>query len=159
MEQERKANSVLIFFAGAVCGGLAVVLWMLIPFSESAPSAVATTTGTPGLPKDESGLVVVRDQAAGATSIVASVAVPMPGVWVTVREVSGDTLGNVLGAARARVPQDNLEISLLRDTMSGGRYAIVLYRDDGDDQFDLSKDSIFVDFETGKSVVAPFSTR
>ena len=106
----------------------------------------------------ESGTVSVVDQLAGDSVIVESVTVPPPGVWVAVREIIGDDLGNVLGAARVSAPGTNVSISLLRVTEPGQRYAIQLYRDNGDNSFDLSADSVYVDVDTGERVVAFFTT-
>jgi hypothetical protein len=56
------------------------------------------------------------------------------------------------------MPVENLEINLLRETLPGHPYAVVLYRDDGDDLFDHEADSVYVDFDTGEPVVSPFNT-
>jgi hypothetical protein len=149
-----------IFIAGALIGGLAATVW----FSASQPvpwpgGGVSTSTGSAAaLPPDTSGRVSVIGQKAGDTVEVESVTVPPPGVWVTVREVSGTELGNVLGAARARGPVSTLTIPLLRATVPGHAYAVELYRDDGNDAFDITQDSVYVDFDTGNPVIAPFAT-
>lgn len=105
----------------------------------------------------ESSTVSVADQQAGDTVVVESVTVPTPGVWVAVREIIGDDLGNVLGAVRVSAPSTNISVSLLRATEPGQRYAIQLYRDNGDNSFDLSTDSVYVDIDTGERVVAFFT--
>ena len=107
----------------------------------------------------ESSVVSVGTQAAGSLVIVESVTVPPPGVWVAVREVNGNYLGNVLGATRVKGPRSAISISLLRATEPGLRYAIQLYRDDTGGEFDLSADSVYVDFATGAPAIAYFTTK
>lgn len=125
----------------------------------SALPSLTTPSVTSGVPGTKaSGAVSVVDQKAGETVIVELVTAPLPSLWITVREVSGDTLGNVLGAARVSGPQSNIEISLLRATEPGRSYAIELYRDDSDGAFDVTTNSVYVDFDTGASVIARFST-
>lgn len=87
-----------------------------------------------------------------------SVTVPPPGVWVAVREVQGNDLGNVLGAARAAGPRSNLSVPLLRATKAGRQYAVELYRDDNGGSFDPAANSVYVDFDTGARAVAYFTT-
>ena len=89
---------------------------------------------------------------------VESVTVPPPGVWVAVREMNGNELGNVLGAAWVNGPKSEVSVSLLRATKPGSSYAVQLYRDDGTGVFDSSINSVYVDFDTGTRVVAYFTT-
>lgn len=143
-------------------GALLVSAWFLngnpsltLPLPSSSPLTAATST-SPTAP--QSGALSVADQAAGDTVTVESVTVPPPGVWVAVREMHGTDLGNVLGAARAGGPRSNFSVPLLRATEPGRPYAVELYRDDGSGVFDLSKDSVYVDFDTSAPVVAYFRT-
>jgi hypothetical protein len=101
-------------------------------------------------------IITVSDQQAGAYVIVDSVDVPAPGAWVAVKEIVGDQLGNVLGANSVTGPAKNVTVNLLRSSLPGQSYAVVLYRDDGDGEFDVHKDSAYVDFDSGKSVIAYF---
>ncbi len=106
----------------------------------------------------ESGAVSVANQPAGSAVAIESVTVPPPGVWIAVREMNGDMLGNVLGAARATGPRSQFTVSLLRATEPGLTYAVELYRDDGDNVFDLSSDSVYIDFMTSRPAIAHFTT-
>mgnify|MGYP001613644194 CR=1 FL=1 len=117
-------------------------------FSESKKSSV--------VPK--SGAISVTDQIAGSEVFVESVTVPPPGVWVAVREVYGDSLGNILGAFHVNGPQSSITIPLLRATEADSSYAVQLYRDDGTATFDPSALSVYVDFDTGARVVSYFNT-
>ncbi len=123
-----------------------------------SPEGQVTATSTSPASTAASTLVAVHDQKAGAAVTVDSVSVPAPGVWVAVREMQGNDLGNVLGAARVLGPATNVSIPLLRSTVPGTTYAVLLYRDDGDGVFDYQKDSVYVDFSTGERVVALFTT-
>ncbi len=145
------------FVAGVMLGALLTGAWFfnkdtsLLPLSPSF--ATSTATSAP-----QSGTVSVSNQPAGDTVVVESVTVPPPGVWVAVREVQGNDLGNVLGAARAAGPRSNFSVPLLRATVPDHPYAIELYRDDDNGAFDPAANSVYVDFTTGARVVAYFTT-
>lgn len=145
-------------FVGGLLLGVAIgAAWVLSPWKTAqAPIEAAPSAATSG---EAAGAVSVHDQSAGNEVAVESVTVPPPGVWVAVREVNGSTLGNVLGAVLERGPRANVVVPLLRATEPGRRYAIELYRDDGNGSFDLGTDSVYVDFTTGERVIAYFTTR
>ncbi len=150
--------SLTSFVAGLILGAILLTAWFYEgpEMPSNAPATIASTTPLVSTP---SGVVSVQDQPAGATVAVASVTVPPPGVWVAVREVVDSNLGNVLGAARVGGPRTNVTVPLLRPTVPGETYAIELYRDGGTNTFDLSADSVYVDFDTGQPVIAYFNTR
>lgn len=106
----------------------------------------------------ESGAISVANQPSGEEVVVESVTVPPPGVWVAVREINGNDLGNVLGATRVVGPHGNVIVSLLRPTEPNRSYAVELYRDDNNGAFDPAVNSVYVDFDTGARVVAYFTT-
>ena len=141
-------------------GILLVGAWWLSGSEYSVSLAPPVPSSRPSSPEPvpESGAVSVVDQPAGSTAIVESVTVPPPGVWVAVRETDGNELGNVLGAIRVNGPQSAVSIPLLRPTEPGLSYAVELYRDDGNDVFDLASDSVYVDFATGAPVITRFTT-
>ena len=148
------------FVAGFLLGILLVGAWWFSGSEYSVSPAPSVPSSHPPSPEPapESGAVSVVDQPAGATVVVESVTVPPPGVWVSVRETDGDQLGNVLGAVRVNGPRTAVSVPLLRPTEPGLSYAVELYRDDGNDVFDLSSDSVYVDFTTGAPVITRFTT-
>lgn len=154
-----KGFSLSSFVAGFMLGALCIGVWLsgsnspLIPFFSQTPSVTSTPKVLP-----ESGAISVADQGAGTEVTIESVTVSPPGVWVAIREVNGNELGNVLGAVRVNGPQSNITIPLLRSTVPGLSYAAELYRDDGNGAFNLVTDSVYVDFETGAPVIAYFKT-
>lgn len=146
------------FIVGVMCGALLTGAWV---FSDTFVLALATpppssTTSTVASVRGN-GSVSVLDQSFGDVVIVESITVPPPGVWVAVREVNGDDLGNVLGAVRITGPRSHVSVPLLRATEPGRSYAVELYRDNNGD-FDVTINSVYVDFDTGERVVAYFST-
>ena len=153
--------SVHSFVLGIMSGVLLTGVWFLggdeAPFllSQSSLPHLATSTASAAL---KSGAISVNNQPAGDTVAIESVTVPPPGVWVAVREVSGDELGNVLGAVRVSNPKSNLTVPLLRSTEPDRTYAVELYRDDDGGNFDPAVNSVYVDFDTGSRVVSYFMT-
>ncbi len=147
------------FIIGLMFGLLLAGAWLFRGDFSFAPLSPSSTliTGTAS-PSPVSGAVAVADQPAGDSVVVESVTVPPPGVWVAVREMSGNDLGNVLGAARVGGPRSNVVVPLLRATEPSRPYAVQLYRDDNNGAFDPSLNSVYVDFDTGARVVAYFTT-
>ncbi len=157
----KKPFSTRSFAAGLVLGVVLASAWFLgarpVSTSPFLPSSAFLATSTvPALP--QSGAISVSNQAAGATVFVESLTVPPPGVWVAVREMNGNELGNVLGAVRVGGPRSNISVPLLRATEPGRTYAVELYRADSTDTFDLNTLSVYVDFDTGEPVIAYFTT-
>ncbi|MDE2021733.1 MAG: hypothetical protein KGI71_02305 [Patescibacteria group bacterium] len=149
------------FLAGLVLGGLLVDGWFLggnAFFTSPSPSPTQNIATSTSPAQTQSGALSVADQPAGDTVTIESVTVPPPGVWVAVREMHGTDLGNVLGAELVHGPRSNFTVSLLRGTEAGHKYAVELYRDDANGTFDLSQDSVYIDFDTGASVIAYFTT-
>jgi hypothetical protein len=67
-------------------------------------------------------------------------------VWIAVHEDAAGKPGNILGAARFRQgTYENGVVELLRPTFGGDRYYAMLHADDGDDVFDLTKDTPMTD--------------
>lgn len=89
--------------------------------------------------------ISVSDQSAGQSVVVSSVTLSESG-WVAVRELQGDELGNILGATRVRDSgtTQNVSVPLLRPTVAGQAYAVVIYQDDGGEEFNFNFDSLIV---------------
>ena len=106
---------------------------------------------------DESDKVTVENQTAGYTVTVAHADLAADG-WVAVHEVlDGDVIGNILGAARRDTGSyDSVVVDLLRSTEAGKSYAVVLYKDNGNKEFDLTADLPLTDV-SGNPIVTRFS--
>ena len=144
------------FIAGIIVGVLLASAWFFgrdFTPSPALPSSESTVHNS-----QSGGSVSVANQPAGDAVIIESVTVPPPGVWVAVREIVDDELGNVLGAVRVSGPKSRVSVPLLRATGPGRSYAVQLYRDDANGVFDVARNSIYVDFDTGARVVAYFKT-
>lgn len=69
-------------------------------------------------------------------------------MWVAVREEKNGTIGNILGASKVFVGSDqNVTVELLRPTVSGNTYRVVLYRDVGALDFNHKEDVLISDRE------------
>lgn len=108
-------------------------------------------------PMDE--ILSVGLQSAGSVVAVSRVNVPPPGVWVVVGELREGMVWRALGAARVRDTTNDIRVDLLRPTVSGEQYAVLLYRDDGDEVFELRGDSAYIDYESGEAVTTSFVAR
>lgn len=150
------------FIGGLMVGLLLAGAWFFrdgsVPLNVSPSSPFATSTQFLPTASTRSGAISVANQPSGDTVNVESVTVPPPGVWVAVREMNGNELGNILGAARVSGPRSAISVSLLRATLPRRSYAIELYRDDSSGVFNSSTNSVYVDFDTGERVVAYFTT-
>ncbi len=133
--------------------GCVVGAWMLEDYLATPKEVVEEPAAEDA---KENGIIRTRDQAAGSSVVVDTENMPEADVWVAVHEMRAGELSNVLGAARVLPSQSWISIPLLRNTMSGASYAVVLYRDDGDRSFDHYKDSIYVDYDSGERVVSLF---
>lgn len=89
--------------------------------------------------------IAVSEQDAGSSVVVDEVTLSETG-WVAIREMKNDVMGNVLGAKRIQNPGtiSRVSVELLRPTVAGETYAVVIYRDDGNANFDLNFDSLVV---------------
>ncbi len=95
----------------------------------------------PSLFAESESVVTVEDQFAASTATVAS-AETDSSVWVVVREDKNGIIGNILGAARVGMgTHSNVSVPLLRPTVAGQTYRVVLFRDNGDGTFDYKIDT------------------
>lgn len=157
----------------ALFGGIGILVGLLIGMAigwrmdssliahggNDSNNQQATTTGSSNTtmaanPDDLS----VKNQASGKAVLVAHVTLPTLG-WVAVHEVlNGETMGNVLGASRLEAgSHDNVVVNLLRGTEPNKQYAVILYADNGNKQFDLHAD-MAVEATDGNPIVARFTT-
>ena len=106
--------------------------------TESKPTNALSTNS--GVSEESQSAILVRDQGAGSVVTVASVETDAS-VWVVVREDNNGVLGNILGASRIESgASNNIVVNLLRPTLSGKTYQIVLFKDDGNKLFDYKVD-------------------
>lgn len=90
--------------------------------------------------------VSVEDQKAGNSVFIKSVAFVESG-WVAIHEDLNGTPGNILGARRFNAGKSDGIVELLRNTIAGNKYYTILHRDDGDGEFDHTKDFVIYDSE------------
>jgi hypothetical protein len=140
---------------GAVIGilfGFSIGAYWYNVSPTKGDDAALTATSTPQSSKgtdevtlavvDEGAFIAVSDQLAGKVVIINSLVIGTPG-WVAIRETSPAGFGNILGARRVDAGAwSTLPVELLRGTESGMFYHAVLYKDDGDGEFDHKADSI-----------------
>jgi len=105
---------------------------------EGNRGASAEDISAPSTTTSDGESVSVANQPAGSMVAVSSVTFTETG-WIAVRDSGGWTLG--AGRFDAGT-YENVAVKLLRATEAGERYQILLYHDDGDQQFDLKKESL-----------------
>jgi len=100
--------------------------------------------------------VKIDDQDAGDAVFVKSVTIPENG-WIVIHEVVDGHVSNALGAARFDAgAHTNASVPLLRSTIAGGTYVVVLYADNGNRTFELNADLPLVD-ESGNALIQEFA--
>jgi hypothetical protein len=172
-EKQEGQKTVVSFIVGLLIGGLLV--WAFSGPSAEAPKKemkeegekseevkseetkeeAATTASeeesAPVLSVGE-GKVVVDAQTGGNFVALASATYPVAEGWIGVRDYSDGRLGGLLGVARFSEEQGLVPtgIPLQRATVSGKEYAVVVYTESGDRQFNLAEDkqldSVFATF-------------
>ena len=102
--------------------------------TEAAPQQAELPVGD--------GSVSVNDQAAGDVVVLDSATYPVSEGWIGVRDYQNGQLGLILGVARFSESQGLVpsEVTLLRSTTPGETYAVVIFTEDGDFDFNLSGD-------------------
>jgi len=171
-EKQEGQKTIVSFVVGLLIGGLLV--WAFSGPSASAPEIEKeadqtaevdvmtdkeadaeevneTSTPVATLPVGD-GNVTIADQSAGNQIKLTSVTYPISEGWIGVRDYQSERLGSVLGVARFSESQGLVpnEINLQRNTTAGREYAVVLYTDNGDREFNLANDvqidSVFATF-------------
>ncbi|OGG69661.1 hypothetical protein A3I99_04825 [Candidatus Kaiserbacteria bacterium RIFCSPLOWO2_02_FULL_45_11b] len=98
------------------------------------------------------GKVVVNNQAAGSVVTLTSATYPVSEGWIGVRDYQAGQLGGLLGVSRFSEAQGLVPsgVALQRATVAGKEYAVVVYTESGDRQFNLADDkqidSVFATF-------------
>lgn len=110
---------------------------------ESTDEADESADSTPTLKVAEEGDIVIKDQPAAMTVAIDSATYPVGEGWIGVRQYNNDELGYILGVVRfsesqGLVPED---IILQTPTVAGSKYAVVVFREDGDFDFSLAGDA------------------
>ena len=105
---------------------------------EEVPK-LTTTTSKQETPDSES--ILINKQLAGDVVTVSSVSMSKDG-WVVIHEIKDGVIANALGAARRDAGEyTDVVVHLLRAMVPGGEYAVVLYTDNGDKEFNMVSDS------------------
>lgn len=88
------------------------------------------------------GKIEIEDQKASRAIEMKSAEYPVKEGWIGVRQYDNDQLGKVLGVNRFSESQGLIpeKIELVSPTTAGHKYAIVIYQEDGDFDFDFAKD-------------------
>jgi hypothetical protein len=173
-KQQDGQKTIVAFVVGLLIGGMLV--WAFSGPSTNAPTTTDdeaseeaadttdestteentsedTASDTPVL-QVGTGAIVVNDQPASATIALSSATYPVGEGWIGVREFDNEQLGFILGVVRfsesqGLVPQ---EIVLQRPTSAGKQYAVVVYTENGDFDFNLASDvQIDTVFDTFKA--------
>jgi co-chaperonin GroES (HSP10) len=88
------------------------------------------------------GNIVIKDQAAGMSVAMDSATYPVKEGWIGVRSYTDDKLGRILGVVRFSESQGLVpsEIILQAPTKAGSKYAVVIFSENGDFDFNLADD-------------------
>jgi len=175
-EKQEGQKTVVSFIVGLLIGGLLV--WAFSGPTADAPKTEKKEGGSEQVDKgsdDETdssepvqseeevaapvatlpvgdGDVVVNNQPAGSIVSLASATYPVSEGWIGVRDYQAGQLAGLLGVVRFSESQGLVPsgVILQRPTEAGKEYAVVVYTDNGDRQFnladDIQLDSVFATF-------------
>jgi len=105
---------------------------------------------------DTPDFVSVDDQPAGSLVFIKHTEASKP-TWIAVREIVDGAIGNIIGAGMVTGATDDVPVTLLRPTKAGLGYALYLYQDNGDGQFDFKTDLLVM--QNGVPVSAMFTAQ
>lgn len=156
-----------VFIIGVIIGGGSVWSWFgqsaLAPeVKEEAPlevteeSIIGKTNTFINQELSKNAAIHVSNQPSGNSVVIDKVTLEEGG-WVVIHEGTEGSIGNALGAVRLDAGEHQVKVDLLRATVEGVIYRAVLYRDNGDRQFNLDSDFPVID-STGGPVVTMFVT-
>ncbi len=116
--------------------------------SNEAKTEAATTGDAASTPEKPSltvgeGKITLGDQVSGSAIALAAATYPVSEGWVGVRDYQNDQLGALLGVVRFSEEQGLVpnQIVLQRPTTAGREYAVVIYKENGDRQFNIAEDA------------------
>lgn len=125
---------------------------------SSGVTAAASSTNPVGGVDSSTLTLQVPAQPAGKTVTIESESAPFD-TWVAVREIGPDGQpANILGAHLFPAGTASGTVTLLRDTIPGETYDVVLYRDNGNHAFDYQGGDILIKNRDGSIFTTPFST-
>lgn len=123
---------------------------LFVDEDDLAPQDVSVREGS-GMPGGN--VIIVNDQPAGNRVAIELITAKENG-WVAIREDRDGKPGNILGAQFFSAGTQSGAVDLLRATEGGKIYYAVLIGDDGDGQFDYTKDLPLLDDKTSVSFTA-----
>lgn len=137
---------VLSFVIGLVLGSVAT--WSVLGSTAFSPTTFINSSNllddTVMATSTSPEYVIVDDQLAGSRVLIKEIALTDSG-WAVVHEDAGGVPGNALGAQRFDKGVHSGTIDLLRNTNVDRSYYVLLYRDNGDREFDLETDNLVID--------------
>ena len=101
-------------------------------------------------------MVTVEGQDAGNMIFISLVSLSR-GAWVAIHEDTGGEPGNILGARYFLGGKTAGTVELLRGTLPGNVYYVIVHEDDGDREFDFRNDAPLQD-PFGNYIMAEFRT-
>ena len=150
---------VIAFLVGGLVGGFSLWMWTATRDELSNKPSEQKIKNEKVIPENKTTTVkdfntiqtqlyndaiVVRNQTPGLTVNIEKAVLEENG-WIVIHEGTASRIGNALGAARFdKGEYNNVVVDLLRATKAGVTYRAVLYRDNGDKEFNLDTDFPFL---------------
>lgn len=128
-------------YAREVAGTEAPVTVPIVVSTSTATSSTVEIATTSSMSTTTTTNLYLAPQTAGASVTVEHVRLTESG-WIAVHEMKNGVPANVLGAVRRDAGDYTMvSVPLLRPTVSGGAYRVILYADNGDKEFSLRLDT------------------
>jgi hypothetical protein len=156
-QHEDSQKTLVAFVVGLLIGGMLV--WAFsgpgknvtkesqktdeVTASSTEQSKDATSTKEAAKLQVGDGKIVVEDQKASKFIEMKNAEYPVKEGWIGIRQYDNDKLGYILGVNRFSASQGLIpgKIELLQSTVPGKKYAVVVFKEDGDFKFNLAKDT------------------
>lgn len=157
-QHEDSQKTLVAFVVGLLIGGMLV--WAFSGPSKTAPKDTTKTDETTASSTDQktsdamkgnepaklqvgAGKIVVEDQKASKFIEMKSAEYPVAEGWVGIRQYDNDKLGYILGVNRFSQEQGLVpgKLELVYPTTPGKKYAVVVFKENGDRKFNLADDT------------------
>jgi hypothetical protein len=154
--ENQNVRLAISFVIGLLVGLGGYWLWANRTPATSGPQVLDNEMATTTEDMQNTSVLSVSDQAAGSVVVIDSLTLKAPG-WVAIHDDVNGMPGKILGARLFDKGTTKGEIELLRKTVPGTSYIVMVHGSDGDTTFSSKTDKPLTD-DKGEMVTVTFKT-